>query len=196
MSKEICEKKFRVKICLDQTPHIDYYFDAFLVENLPVSVNLGMDFLKSHSTQIDLKNHTVSLNNFNIEIPKLGGINTPKKNIENHKNNLEIKPYENLKSDIDIESEIIEKINNLKRDNHEVGLIPNFKHKIVLIEPQKIAPKPIRTPHKNYDILKNSFKEPFNKNIIRRSQSPIAYPCWPRLKKRRLTQTYNRLQGA
>lgn len=93
------------------------------IENLPVDINIGLNWLSSNEAEIDLKNYLITLNERTIEIKS-------ENNDDCIKDGDLIFDKVNLCENITI----VKKIKDLSLKNPEVGTINSHMHEIHLLK--------------------------------------------------------------
>lgn len=118
-----------LEFSIKSLPDIIFQEKFFVVARMPIQANLGYEFLKKHNCLLNIKNKEIKLNNYIVQYDR-----TQEESIDSevrqaiHDKNITIKEH----------NKTTEMIEQYKKGRYE-GIIPGFKHKIDLIEPNKIV---------------------------------------------------------
>ena len=152
---------------------------------MPVSLNVGLKFLKQHNLILNLKENTLKISKHEIEIPSSNFKNSlaiPDKIIAENVNKVEVLPSEN--EDINLLDKRLSEIKAKYEElNKELGLIPKVEHSIPFIENKNISCKPLNIPLNLRRETEREIQRLLRLGIIKKSNSLVTFSSFPLRKK-------------
>ena len=190
-----------ITLRLHQIPNQTFTVSCYVLNDLPVDINLGLDFLQENHVEISMRDNSLTFNGVPIEIPvsesdahsklplaeeklyercKTDSLNNMityiNKDNNNPKDNLEIQGSEESKHLHPIIEELVER---QQQSNPELGRIEGVTHQIqTSISNISITARPFPVPHKLADAMSNEINDLLQKGIIIPSNSSVASRCF------------------
>ena len=149
----------KIDFSIDSLPKQTFKARAFLLNNLPVDINLGCDFLREHRALVDFDNGKLKLGTGEIELPQSGR---------------QEGETDQLKSIIEQFHQLPEKIQPISNESLTLTLKENAKLPTAV---------PYRCPLSMRQAYKESIDTLLKEGIIQESTSPCASAAFPIEKK-------------
>ena len=189
MTGEVKRLRSKVKFEFDfrEIPNITYKIEAYLMEDLPVEMILGINFMTREGVSINLKERTLTIGEAELELPSAKeNENFPTTTVNDilyDTNERQVEAvnkffFEN-DSNKQLQKELETAVKNIKDSNPELGTIQNTIHHIPTNVDFISKSSPYTIPYKLWDSTKAEIDRLLNKSIIQESNSRFCSPCFP-----------------
>ena len=185
-------KKTKFILKFETLKSVVFEIEAFVLDNLPAYLILGIDFMKSEDVTLSLKDNKLKIGEHELKIfPSIPGVHETLPDDIIPELVTEEKPSKN-KNNTTVQENLNEETSDLAQDDTQKGIvqriidnnppiteIKNTIHRIPIKENKVITSLAYKIPYNFYDATKAEIKRHLEKKIIKESSSIFVVPVFP-----------------
>lgn len=169
-SIERIKSKVILEVQFAQIPDKIFRIEYLVMDTLPIDANIGYEFLKEYNAILNFQENEIIIDNFALDWER-----NPEKEIDEEITETILSKNMVLKE----RNTIAEMIERYKKENPEVGSIPDIEHEIKLTKKFYSTPREYTIPYKLKPMVEEKIQELLDKQIIIKSKSEFAAPAFP-----------------